>query len=64
MHYDIVDYLGGSEHEKAVKVKISLAAAASPAGALIPYGYTVEGDTDKRCKVSHALGYIGDRIIG
>lgn len=64
MHHDIVDYLGGSEHEQAVKVKIALAVTTSPAGALIPYGYPVEGDTYNRSKVSHALGDIGDRLIG
>lgn len=34
MHHDIVDYLRGSEHEETVEIKVSLAAAASPASTL------------------------------
>lgn len=64
MHHDIVDYLRGSEHEETVEIKVSPAAAASPACALVSYGYTPIGDTDKRCKVSHTPGNVCAGFIG
>ena len=64
MHHDIVDYLRGSEHEETVEIKVSLAAAASPASTLVSYGYTPIGDADKRCEVSHTPGNAGTGFIG
>lgn len=64
MHHDIVDYLWGSEHEETVEIKVSHAAAASPACALVSYGYTSIGDTDERCEVSHTPGNAGAGFIG
>lgn len=64
MHHDIVDYLRGSEHEKAVEIKVSPVAAASPACTLVSYGYTPIGDVDKRCEVSHTPGNVGAGFIG
>lgn len=64
MHHDIVDYLRGSEHEETVEIKVSLAAAASPASTLVSYGYTSIGDTDKRCEVGHTPGNAGAGFIG
>ena len=64
MHHDIVDYLRGSEHEEAVEIKVSPAAAASPACTLVSYGYTTIGDADKRREVSHTPGNVGTGFIG
>lgn len=64
MHHDIVDYLRGSEHEQTVEIKVSPAAAASPACALVSYGYTSVGDTDKRCEVGYTPGNAGAGFIG
>ncbi len=64
MHHDIVDYLRGSEHEETVEIKVSPAAAASPASTLVSYGYTPIGDADERREVSHTSGNVGAGFIG
>lgn len=55
MHHDIVDYLRGSEHEETVEIKVSLAAAASPAGLLLPDRDPAVSNAYKSCVVSSLL---------
>ncbi len=63
MHHNIIDYLRGSEHEKTVEIKVSLAAAASPACALVSYGYTSVGDADKWSEVCDPVRDICDSSV-
>ena len=53
-----------NKHRVPMNADMTAAAAASPACALVSYGYTPIGDTDERREVSHTSGNVGAGFIG
>ena len=63
MHHDAVHHLRRGKHQQTVEVEIALAAAAPPAGTLVPDGYAPVADAHQRGKMAHTLRNHPKRLL-
>ena len=63
MHHHVIPDLFRNQHQQAVEIQITLTAAASPAGALVPDGYVSAGHPHSRRQTGYPFRNIFHRFL-